>query len=154
MKSKKKELKNCPFCGEKADSDARACPSCGRIFKLNGMDSNKKDNSRGKYLFWAMSLFAVLLLILGAVFLPGGNGKRLIAQNYADDTATEVQGEENGESTDQQGEDNAEEPGSTEDENAPALTEPGSNDEAPVAEPDSGETEPQNETAPDESEDE
>ena len=153
MKSKKKELKNCPFCGEKADFDATACPSCSRIFKLNEIDSNKKDNSRGKYLLWTVSLFAVLLLILGAAFLPGGNGKRLMAQNDADDAAvTEVQVEENGESTEQEGEDNAEEPGSTED--APDLTEPGSDDESPVAEPDSGETEPQNETAPDESEDE
>lgn len=150
MKSKKKELKNCPFCGEKADFDATACPSCGRIFKLNGIDSTKKDSSRGKYFLWAMSLFAVLLLILGAVLLPGAKGKKLIAQNYADnDTGTEVQGEENGESTDQQEENNAEEPGSTEDENAPTMTEPGSNDEAPpVAEPDSGETTPQNEQEP------
>ena len=61
-----KDVKDCPFCGEKVEENAEKCPLCGRIFRLDfSPQKMSADRKRIGYIIIGIAiLISVVFIIL------------------------------------------------------------------------------------------
>lgn len=69
-----KDVKDCPFCGEKVEEKAEKCSFCGRIFRLDFSPQKMSAESK-KIGYIAAGIIIFIAVIFLILFISAGNKK-------------------------------------------------------------------------------